>query len=109
LYFGLQYYVVKHVLVRLKLGLLSNIRKPCSNLFWSGCIEEATLHWSLLSDNGGGSLVFLDVLYVEDGITLKSDERAHWDQELETSGDGGGVVVWSSPTPHQAPWQPTDR
>lgn len=43
--------------------------------------------------------MFLDVLHVEDGITLKSDERAHWDQELETSGGGGGVVVWSSPPP----------
>lgn len=43
--------------------------------------------------------MFLDVLHVEDGITLKSDERAHWDQELETSGGGGGVVMWSSPTP----------
>lgn len=46
--------------------------------------------------------MFLDVLHVEDGITLKSDVRAHWDQELETSGGGGGVVVWSSPPPSGA-------
>ncbi len=32
---------------------LSNISKPCSNLLWSGCIEEATLHCSVLPDYGG--------------------------------------------------------
>ncbi len=102
-------------IISLKRGRLwqippSNISKPCNNLFWSGYIEEATLHCSVLPDCGGGSLVLLDVLHVEDGITLKSDVRAHWDQELETSGDGGGVVLWSSRPPSgalTAQWQIT--
>ncbi|KAA0720099.1 hypothetical protein E1301_Tti008274 [Triplophysa tibetana] len=54
----------------------------------SGCAEEGL--WR-------DSLVCIDVHHVGDEITLNSDERARGDLQLETSGGGGGVVVWSGP------------
>lgn len=39
----------------------------------------------------------IDVHHVGDEITLNSDEGARGDLQLETSGGGGGVVVWSGP------------